>query len=99
MEQTTQTTTQPTQAASANAAASQAGKKVLEGIVVSDKMQKTVVVLVQDYVKDTKYKKYYKKSKKFKAHDPKEQYKVGDKVAIVETIPMSKDKHFKVMYS
>lgn len=89
MEQTTQTTTQPMST----------GKKVLEGIVVSDKMQKTVVVLVQDYVKDTKYQKYYKKSKKFKAHDPKEQYKVGDKVSIIETIPMSKDKHFKVMYS
>lgn len=73
-------------------------KKVLEGVVVSDKMQKTVVVLVKDYVKDTKYKKYYKKSKKFKAHDEENRYTVGDNVTIVETIPMSKDKHFKVIY-
>lgn len=78
---------------------SQVGKKILEGVVVSDKMQKTVVVLVKDYVKDAKYKKYYKKSKKFKAHDEENRCVVGDKVQIIETIPMSKDKHFKVIYN
>lgn len=77
----------------------QTGKKILEGVVVSDKMQKTVVVLVKDYVQDPKYKKYYKKSKRFKAHDPKDQFKIGDTVSIIETIPISKDKHFKVIYS
>lgn len=72
-------------------------KKALLGTVVSDKMEKTVVVIIDRYVKDPKYKKYYKTSKKYKAHDESNQYKIGDKVMIVETIPMSKDKHFKVI--
>lgn len=72
-------------------------KKALEGRVVSDKMDKTVVVIIDRYVKDAKYKKYYKTSKRYKAHDENNQYKVGDHVMIVETIPMSKDKHFKVI--
>lgn len=72
-------------------------KKALEGVVVSDKMEKTVVVLVDRYVKDLKYKKYYKTSKRYKAHDEKNEYKMGDRVQIIETIPMSKDKHFKVI--
>lgn len=75
------------------------GKKVLEGVVVSDKMDKTVVVLIKDYVKDQKYKKFYKTSKRFKAHDEENRFKAGDTVQIVETIPMSKDKHFKVIYN
>lgn len=74
-------------------------KKTLEGIVVSDKMDKTVVVQVERFVKDPKYKKYYKKSKKFKAHDEENRYKVGDRVVIVETLPLSKDKSFKVIYA
>jgi len=71
--------------------------KVLEGVVVSDKMDKTVVVLVERFVKHPKYGKFYKKSRKYKAHDEANQYKVGDKVSIVETIPLSKDKTFKVI--
>ncbi|MCD8495103.1 MAG: 30S ribosomal protein S17 [Candidatus Pacebacteria bacterium] len=72
-------------------------KKALVGTVVSDKMQKTVVVLVDRFVKDTKYKKYYKTNKKYKAHDETNQYKVGDKVMIVETIPMSRINILKLL--
>ena len=71
--------------------------KILKGVVVSDKMDKTVVVLVNSLVKHPKYKKYIKISKKYKAHDPEKKYKVGDRVIIEETRPISKDKHFKVL--
>jgi small subunit ribosomal protein S17 len=71
-------------------------KKKLEGVVVSDKMQKTVTVSVTRFVKHPKYKKYLKISKKYKAHD-EAGHKVGDKVTIEETRPISKDKHFKVV--
>ncbi|MCI0542581.1 30S ribosomal protein S17 [bacterium] len=71
--------------------------KTLEGTVVSDKMQKTVVVLVERYIKHPKYGKFMKKSKKYKAHDEGGIYKVGDKVRIEEVRPMSKDKSFKVV--
>lgn len=69
----------------------------LNGIVVSDKMDKTVVVVVSRFVKHPKYKKYMKISKKYKAHDEDNKYKTGDKVSIIETKPLSKDKHFKVI--
>jgi small subunit ribosomal protein S17 len=72
-------------------------KKALSGVVVSDKMDKTIVVLVDRFIKDPKYKKYYKTSKKFKVHDENNQFKIGDQVEIIETIPMSKDKHFKAV--
>ncbi len=74
-------------------------KKVrkLEGIVVSDKMTKTVVVEVNRIIKDAKYRKYHRVSKKFKAHDESNEYKVGDKVTIEETRPLSKEKRFKVV--
>ena len=71
-------------------------RKTLEGIVVSDKMQKTVTVLVHRFVKHPKYKKYVKISKKYKAHD-EAGHKIGDKVTIEETRPISKDKHFAVV--
>lgn len=71
--------------------------KVLKGVVVSDKMQKTVVVEVNRFVKHPKYGKYMKQSKKYKAHDEENVYKVGDKVSIEETRPISKDKTFKVV--
>ena len=70
--------------------------KTLSGTVVSDKIDKTVVVLVDRYVKHSKYLKYQKISKKYKAHDESNSKKVGDRVEIVETRPMSKDKHFIV---
>jgi len=70
---------------------------VLKGVVVSDKMDKTVVVNVSRFVKHPLYGKFYKVSKKYKAHDEKNACKIGDKVEIVETKPISKDKHFKVI--
>jgi small subunit ribosomal protein S17 len=72
-------------------------KKILSGVVVSDKMQKTIVVKVDRYVKHPKYQKYYTISKKYKAHDEENSKKVGDKVEIIETNPISKDKKFKVV--
>lgn len=72
-------------------------RKVLSGTVVSDKMKDTVVVLVDRFEKHPKYGKFIKRSKKFKAHDAGNTAKVGDKVEIVETRPMSKDKHFKLV--
>ncbi len=71
--------------------------KILNGVVVSDKMDKTVVVSVSRFVEHPKYKKRIKISKKYKAHDETNSKKVGDKVQIEETKPMSKDKHFKVI--
>jgi small subunit ribosomal protein S17 len=72
-------------------------KKTLKGIVVSDKMDKTAVVAVTRFVKHSKYKKYFKITKKFKAHDESNTAKTGDTVAIVETRPISKDKHFAIV--
>jgi small subunit ribosomal protein S17 len=71
--------------------------KVLKGIVTSDKMDKTVVVSVSRFVKHPLYGKFYKVSKKYKAHDEDNAYKTGDKVEIMETKPISKDKRFKVI--
>ena len=70
---------------------------ILKGVVVSDKMDKTVVVSVSRFIKHPLYGKFYKVSKKFKAHDEGNVYKVGDKVEIMETRPISKDKKFKVI--
>ena len=70
--------------------------KIFKGVVVSDKMDKTVVVLVSRFVEHPKYKKRIKKNKKYKAHDENNSKKVGDVVEIEEVKPMSKDKHYKV---
>jgi small subunit ribosomal protein S17 len=69
----------------------------LKGVVVSDKMDKTVTVSVSRFVKHPLYGKFYKINKKYKAHDEDNKYKVGDKVEIVGTKPISKDKKFKVV--
>ena len=71
--------------------------KRLAGVVVSDKMDKTIVVSVSRFIKHPKYGKYYTVSKKYKAHDEENTFKKGDKVEIVETRPISKDKKFKVV--
>ncbi len=71
--------------------------RMLQGVVVSDKVNKTVVVSVSRFVKHPKYGKYYKIDKKYKAHDEDNKYKVGDKVSLKETRPISKDKHFVVI--
>ena len=68
----------------------------LKGIVVSDRMIKTGVVSITRLKKHPKYKKYYKVTKKFKAHDEKGEYHIGDKVIIQETKPMSKEKRWIV---
>lgn len=70
---------------------------VLSGVVVSNKMDKTVVVSVSRFIKHPLYGKFYKVSKKYKAHDEENKYKKGDKVEIAETRPISKDKRFKVV--
>ena len=72
-------------------------KKRIKGVVVSDKMQKTIVVLTHRFVKHPKYGKFMRISKKYKAHDETNKYKIGDTVLIEETRPISKDKTFKVV--
>lgn len=74
-----------------------ATRKKLTGTVVSDKMDKTVVVNVNRYVAHKKYGKYYKIDKHYKAHDENNEYKVGDLVIIEECRPLSKDKNFTVL--
>ena len=69
----------------------------LEGVVVSDKMAKTVVVAIERLKLNKKYKKYFKVTTKFKAHDENNEYHPGDKVVIEETRPISKDKRWKVI--
>lgn len=72
-------------------------KKRLQGKVISDKMDKTVVVEVTRIKKHSLYKKRYKTKKTYKAHDEKEEFKPEDKVIIEETRPISKDKRWKVI--
>ena len=72
-------------------------KKILKGVVTSDKMDKTVVVKVTRFVEHKKYQKRIKKSKTYKAHDENNTYKVGDMVIIEECRPLSKDKNFTVI--
>ena len=72
-------------------------KKTLNGVIVSDKMDKTIVVAVGTFKKHPKYLKYYKVTKKYKAHDENNIHKVGEKVTIISTRPISKDKSFVVL--
>ena len=71
-------------------------RKTRVGTVVSDKMDKTVVVAIQDNVRHPLYKKIIKRTVKFKAHDEHNACGVGDKVEIMETRPLSKDKRWRV---
>ncbi len=74
--------------------------KVLKGkigLVVSDRMDKTIVVAVENRVIHQRYKKIIKKTSKFKAHDEKNECKIGDKVRIVECRPLSKGKRTRVV--
>lgn len=68
------------------------------GVVVSDKMDKTIVVAVNLLKKHPKYHKRYISTKKYKVHDPKNQFKTGDKVIFVGCRPLSKDKQWRVIY-
>jgi len=72
-------------------------RKHRSGVVVSNKMDKTVVVLVERLVKHPKYKKYLRARKKFKAHDQRNVCQVGDQVEIVETRPLSREKRWAVV--
>lgn len=69
----------------------------IKGTIVSDKMQKTRVVVFTRLKMHPKYKKYFKVTKRYKAHDEENAYKVGDVVVIEETKPMSKDKRWKIV--
>jgi len=71
--------------------------RILKGVVTSDKMMKTIVVEVSHMKKHPKYKKYFKVSKKYKAHDEENQYHTGDQVLIKEIRPMSKEKRWIVV--
>ncbi|PIS39332.1 MAG: 30S ribosomal protein S17 [Candidatus Nealsonbacteria bacterium CG08_land_8_20_14_0_20_38_20] len=72
-------------------------KKQLTGTIISDKMQKTVVVEVERIKKHPLYKRRYKFHKKYKAHDEKGEYHTGDRVIIEECRPLSKEKRWKVI--
>ena len=71
-------------------------RKTRTGLVVSDKMDKTVVVAVEDNVRHPRYKKIVKHTVKLKAHDENNECRVGDRVMVMETRPMSKDKRWRV---
>ena len=72
-------------------------RKTRVGLVVSNKMEKTVVVAIKDNVKHPLYKKIVKNTVKFKAHDEENACGVGDRVLIMETRPLSKDKNWRVV--
>ncbi len=72
-------------------------RKVYRGVVVSDKMDKTITVAVDKYQKDRLYGKRIKKTKKFSVHDEENIAGIGDTVAIMETRPLSKNKRFRLL--
>ncbi len=72
-------------------------RKTRTGKVVSDKMDKTIVVAVEDHVKHPLYKKIVKRTYKLKAHDENNECKIGDTVKVMETRPLSKDKRWRVV--
>lgn len=73
------------------------GRKTRVGVVVSDKMQKTVVVAVESFKRHRLYRKSVRRVKRYKAHDAENTCRVGDKVLIVETRPLSRDKRWRVV--
>ncbi len=72
-------------------------RKIKTGIVVSDKMDKTITVAMEDFVRHSLYGKAVKRTKKVKAHDEENQCNIGDKVRIMETRPLSKDKRWRLV--
>nr|WP_330389078.1 30S ribosomal protein S17 [Tepidibacter thalassicus] len=72
-------------------------RKVRVGRVVSDKMEKTIVVAVEEFVRHPLYGKAVKRTKKFKAHDEQNACRIGDRVKIMETRPLSKDKRWRLV--
>lgn len=71
-------------------------RREIVGIVTSDKMQKTIVVSVEEHVKHKLYKKVMKRTYKLKAHDEKNEAHIGDKVRVMETRPLSRDKRWRL---
>jgi small subunit ribosomal protein S17 len=80
----------------AEAGRPQSSKRKLIGVVVGDKMNKTRVVLVERRLSHAKYGKYMTRRSKYKAHDEKNEYRVGDRVEIVESRPLSREKRWRV---
>jgi small subunit ribosomal protein S17 len=74
-------------------------KKKFSGVVVGDKMDKTVVVRVDTIKTHPRYQKRYTTSQRYKVHDEKNQFKIGDKVIFTECRPLSKDKRWRVVYN
>ena len=72
-------------------------RKTRVGVVVSDKMDKTIVVAVKDNVRHALYNKIVKKTNKLKAHDENNECKIGDTVRVMETRPLSKDKRWRLV--
>jgi small subunit ribosomal protein S17 len=72
-------------------------RKLREGVVVGDKMQKTIVVAVDRQVQHPKYKKFLRARKTYKVHDEQNQCKIGDRVRIEETRPLSRDKRWRLI--
>jgi len=72
-------------------------KRQFQGVVVSDKMNKTIVVKIEGIKTHPKYRKQYKVSKKYKVHDEKKQYHIGDIVLFEECRPISKEKRWRVI--
>ncbi len=72
-------------------------RKTRTGMVVSDKMDKTIVVAIEDNVRHPLYKKIVKRTVRLKAHDENNECRVGDRVSVMETRPMSKDKRWRLV--
>jgi small subunit ribosomal protein S17 len=72
-------------------------RKVRVGTVVSDKMQKTVVVQIERLVKHSTYKRYVRRRKRFKVHDENNECRIGDKISFMDTRPLSKDKRWRLL--
>lgn len=83
--------------AAAEAAAARQARKVREGVVVSNKMEKTAVVAVVERVRHPKYGKFMLRTKKLYAHDETNDVNIGDKVRVMETRPLSKNKRWRVV--
>jgi small subunit ribosomal protein S17 len=88
--------TTPAEATAVESGEERGYRKTREGYVVSDKMSKTVVVIVEDRVKHPKYGKILRRTKKYKAHDEQNACGVGDRVLLMETRPLSATKRWRV---
>ena len=90
-------TNEAAEAAEATEAAARSARKVREGVVVSNKMEKTAVIAVVERVRHPKYGKFMLRTKKLYAHDETNDVNVGDKVRVMETRPLSKNKRWRVV--